>query len=667
MKGPKTLPTVIGVFLLVSLAAVGISVNPVVDAASAQATSSVSIPTVTTLVEALRRGDTEAFARALRAQPDLVNQRTAGGSTPLMFAASYGDVPAIALLLERGADPNLSNDAGATALMWGVDDEDVTRLLLTHHANPNATSKQGQSALSIAAGRSGSSRIVALLIDAGASPGGPSRLGTVATASGAGDPLTRAADAGDEGVFRMLVQHGANLKAPGALGLMLAARSGCAGCVEKLLESTSQPDLNYALVALAPYGDAALLARLIDRGAEVNARVPDVRRDMRGRTPLMMAASSDRLPVDAVTLLIARGADVDAEGPEGETALDLARRNGETKVVEVLRRAGAKSGRGFAAAIVTPRPAATIRAALERVVPLLQRSDVTFVKKAGCVSCHHNTYTAMTVATLRSRALPFDGDIAREQARTIASIVSRRREGALLGSEIQNTASNLLVGLAAHDQPADFTTDAMADFVKSRQLADGRWRNFWIDHRPPIQASDVEVTAMSIRALRRYAPTPRVADYDAAVRRGTAWLLGATVNTTDERALQLLGLAWGGIDPSDERVRKAGGILIAEQRSDGGWGQLPTLGSDAYATGQALVALHESGALGAGDTAYQHGVRYLMTTQLEDGSWYVKTRSLAFQPYFESGFPHGPDQWISMAASNWAAMALALASPEPRR
>jgi ankyrin repeat protein len=667
MKGPKTLPTVIGVFLLVSLAAVGISVNPVVDAASAQATSSVSVPTVTTLLEALRRGDTETFARVLRAHPDLVNQRSDGGSTPLMFAASYGDVPAIALLLERGADPNLSNDAGATALMWGVDDEDVTRLLLTHHANPNATSKQGQSALSIAAGRSGSSRIVALLMDAGASLSGPSRLGAAATASGAGDPLIRAADAGDEGVFRMLVQHGANLKAPGALGLMLAARSGCAGCVEKLLESTSQPDLNYALVALAPYGDAALLARLIERGADVNARVPDVRRDMRGRTPLMMAASSDRLPVDAVTLLIARGADVDAEGPEGETALDLARRNGETKVVEVLRRAGAKSGRGFAAATVTPRPAATIRAALERVVPLLQRSDVTFVKKAGCVSCHHNTYTAMTVATLRSRALPFDGDIAREQARTIASIVSRRREGALLGSEIQNTASNLLVGLAAHDQPADFTTDAMADFVKSRQLADGRWRNFWIDHRPPIQASDVEVTAMSIRALRRYAPTPRVADYEAAVRRGTAWLLGATVNTTDERALQLLGLAWGGIDSTDERVRKAGAVLIAEQRSDGGWGQLPTLGSDAYATGQALVALHESGALGAGDTAYQHGVRYLMTTQLEDGSWYVKTRSLAFQPYFESGFPHGPDQWISMAASNWAAMALALASPEPRR
>jgi len=33
---------------------------------------------------------------------------------------------------------------------------------------------------------------------------------------------------------------------------------------------------------------------------------------------------------------------------------------------------------------------------------------------------------------------------------------------------------------------------------------------------------------------------------------------------------------------------------------------------------------------------------------------------LPFQPYFESGFPHGDDQWISAAATSWAAMALAL-------
>jgi len=80
--------------------------------------------------------------------------------------------------------------------------------------------------------------------------------------------------------------------------------------------------------------------------------------------------------------------------------------------------------------------------------------------------------------------------------------------------------------------------------------------------------------------------------------------------------------------------------------------------SNAYATGQALVALRESGITAPADQQYQRGVRYLVRSQMEDGSWLVKTRSPSFQPYFESDFPHGYDQFISAAASNWAVMAL---------
>ena len=56
--------------------------------------------------------------------------------------------------------------------------------------------------------------------------------------------------------------------------------------------------------------------------------------------------------------------------------------------------------------------------------------------------------------------------------------------------------------------------------------------------------------------------------------------------------------------------------------------------------------------------AYRRGVDYLMRKQEADGSWHVRTRAFGFQPYFESGFPHGHDQWISMAATAWSAMAL---------
>ena len=38
---------------------------------------------------------------------------------------------------------------------------------------------------------------------------------------------------------------------------------------------------------------------------------------------------------------------------------------------------------------------------------------------------------------------------------------------------------------------------------------------------------------------------------------------------------------------------------------------------------------------------------------------------MKIQPYFESGFPHGHDQWISQAGTSWAAMALSLTAQEP--
>jgi squalene cyclase len=95
------------------------------------------------------------------------------------------------------------------------------------------------------------------------------------------------------------------------------------------------------------------------------------------------------------------------------------------------------------------------------------------------------------------------------------------------------------------------------------------------------------------------------------------------------------------------------------QHADGGWAQTPNLSSDAYATGQVLYTLHELGHP-ASDPVIKRGIAFLLRTQAEDGTWYVKSRAMKIQPYFESGFPYGPDQWISQSATAWAAMALAV-------
>src|SRR5262249_45955423 len=100
--------------------------------------------------------------------------------------------------------------------------------------------------------------------------------------------------------------------------------------------------------------------------------------------------------------------------------------------------------------------------------------------------------------------------------------------------------------------------------------------------------------------------------------------------------------------------------LQTSQRTDGGWSQLPGLESDAYATGIALFALHEAQMAPTHQT-YRAGVKYLLSTQAADGTWHVKTRALPFQPYFESGYPYGHDQWISAAAAAYATVALSSA------
>jgi hypothetical protein len=131
--------------------------------------------------------------------------------------------------------------------------------------------------------------------------------------------------------------------------------------------------------------------------------------------------------------------------------------------------------------------------------------------------------------------------------------------------------------------------------------------------------------------------------------------------TNDDRAWRLLGLAWA--DTNKLSKNKAVQELTATQRPDGGWADIPSMESNPYATGKALVALGTAG-VPPDNKAYAAGVRYLLDTQQQDGSWYVKTRALAFQPYFDSGFPYGFDQRISMAGTTWATMALTLASPK---
>jgi hypothetical protein len=305
-----------------------------------------------------------------------------------------------------------------------------------------------------------------------------------------------------------------------------------------------------------------------------------------------------------------------------------------------------------------PAGAASAREAIERSLPLLQRSDTTFLKKSGCVSCHNDTLTAMTVTAARGVGVRVDEEQTRGHKATVGAFVESWRDRLLQGFGIpgdNDTISHLMLGLSAAGYPADVATDAMAMFLIRQQLPDGHFRI--LAHRPPIESSDIEVTAETLRALQLYTPRVDRQRYADAIARAARWLEQATPVTTEDRAFQLLGLSWTAAPRA--AIQAAARGLLATQRSDGGWAQMASLASDAYATGEAIYALTESAAVSRSDAAIARGSKYLLSTQQADGSWVVQSRAIRLQPLFESGFPHGRNQWISAAGTNWAALALA--------
>ena len=172
-------------------------------------------------------------------------------------------------------------------------------------------------------------------------------------------------------------------------------------------------------------------------------------------------------------------------------------------------------------------------------------------------------------------------------------------------------------------------------------------------------SSDFTATATAIRVLQAFGSPADAEELTGRLARATTWLQTNTPMTTEDKVFRLLGLRWA---KSDEALLSAAVTLLGnEQNPDGGWPQLPGLNSDAYATGQVLVALHEGGGVRTDDPLYQRGVRYLLETQESDGSWLVHKRAVAINGHVESGFPHGKFQFISYAGTCWATMALSYA------
>lgn len=296
-------------------------------------------------------------------------------------------------------------------------------------------------------------------------------------------------------------------------------------------------------------------------------------------------------------------------------------------------------------AATSPMPNQRIRDAATRAVRLIDRTSASFLTTRACFTCHTQTLSAMVLRDARQVGFEIDeANFKRQYERAIEDLSGTRVD----------TKGYALWALDIGQHPPDDKTEAMVEYVLDDQKELGIWKP--TVNRPPAEASNFTTNYVALRGLNRYG---NARQQNAIAARTTAvkqWLESANAADTEDQVFRLR-LAYELKLPSD-KVDHFVQRLLSEQGTDGGWAQEPGREPDAYATGSVLVALHEAGGLSCQHSAWQRGLGYLLRTQKADGSWHVESRAMPLQEYFESGFPHGRDQFISAFATGWATEAL---------
>ena len=262
---------------------------------------------------------------------NIVSTRPRGGLTPLLFAAREGALASMQALAKAGADLNLTEPDGTNALVMALINAhyDAAAFLLDAGADPNVADKYGRTALYAAIDmnslepsvtrpgpqESDKTRpldVARAALDHGAkvdplllkpTPGrGLSDEPDLILRAGA-TPFIRAAKTGDVAAMQLLLDHGADPRAvtkDGVTALMAAAGLGWRYGQSQISESDSMKAVQFCL----------------EHGADLNAV------NVTGETALHGAASHGAN--DIIRLLAERGAKLDIKDKRNRTPLDIA-------------------------------------------------------------------------------------------------------------------------------------------------------------------------------------------------------------------------------------------------------------------------------------------------------------------------------------------------------
>lgn len=339
--------------------------------------------------------------------------------------------------------------------------------------------------------------------------------------------------------------------------------------------------------------------------------------------------------------------------------------------------------------------------AVDKSVKWLEADMVDWRNDHGCSACHHGPMYLWSIHTAKRQGYAVNEPQLREMTEWLLTndksrLFPKEEVRAAELTKLDEAAAKMTAAMMGHNnlsQPTLYLANALnampdseplkklgwmkvADHFASAQMDDGSFsgRKGW----PPIFNSPQIHTLFASIGLHEKLRLSMRDHNENAVSKTPSSVSSSSIFEVDQKLERVLAQADKFLDAqspdethqgqvlrllkqlviSDETTRPSAAasdlivMLRGQQQDDGGWSQTADRDSDAFATGQTLYALGRAG-LTSDDAAIRRGIKFLVQTQLTDGTWPMTSR-----PNPETGKPADHLNPIIYAAAAWATIGL---------